>query len=301
MKLYQQSELKDSRIFFDKRPPRFMSLFIIFLVFFLIGSVSAAHLVKRPYVVKAQGTVVVEGTGYLSTKTQGVITQIHAHAGDYVEVGDPIIGLSSGNEGLQAAVVAEQILDLEETLDVMDKYEQALNDQDNIMKQTGKELEYYGKVAYYLDTIKQEDYEANKASEDLSEKHDKINQLKKEISSIEAELQQAKQEGEQTETNQTQLNQQLVDKQQEQEQLLTEITDLERQEDIDYDSLTEKQDQLEQINRDLEKYQNQLENSEQEQVFEQVSQLEGELDMKQSEVEGLSDEIKQLEEQSDAP
>src|SRR5690625_118571 len=98
MKLYTRNELQDGRMFFDKQPPWYMIVFILFLVLFLVSSVIGAQFVKRPYVVKAQGTISVDGTSYLSTKTQGVITEIHAESGQFVEVGDVILILSSGTE-----------------------------------------------------------------------------------------------------------------------------------------------------------------------------------------------------------
>src|SRR5699024_8136652 len=126
MKLYTRNELQDGRIFFDNQQPRYMTVFIIFLVFLLVFSIIVPKFVKRPYVVKAQGTISVDGTSYLSTKTQGVITDIHAESGQFVETGDVILTLSSGTEGLQKSVVEAQIEDLEDTLSVMDKYEQGL-------------------------------------------------------------------------------------------------------------------------------------------------------------------------------
>src|SRR5690625_614293 len=169
MKLYTRNELKDARIFFDKQPPRYMTVFIIFLVVFLVVSVVSAQFIKRPYVVKAQGTVSVDGTSYLSTKTQGVITNIHAASGQYVESGQVILELSSGSEGLQKSVVDAQINELEETLSVMDKYEQALEQKENTLRQSGKELEFYGKVSYYLDVLNQEKFEVNKTQRDINE------------------------------------------------------------------------------------------------------------------------------------
>src|SRR5699024_6926211 len=133
--------LKSSRIFFDKQPPRFMTMFIMFLIVLLVTSIIAAQFVKRPYVVRAQGTVSVEGASYLSSKTQGVVTAIHVQSGQFVEKGDIILELSSGNEGLQKSVTQAQIAELEDTLLIMDKYEQALEQGENILSSKGKELE----------------------------------------------------------------------------------------------------------------------------------------------------------------
>ena len=81
MKLYTKEELKDARVFFDKTPPRFMSLFIIFLMLFIVSAIFAAQMVKKPYVVRAQGVVAVEGASFVASKGNGVITEIYAHSG----------------------------------------------------------------------------------------------------------------------------------------------------------------------------------------------------------------------------
>ena len=59
MKLYTKEELKDARIFFDKSPPPFMTIFIITVLIVLFFAIIIANFVKKPYVVKAQGEVAV--------------------------------------------------------------------------------------------------------------------------------------------------------------------------------------------------------------------------------------------------
>lgn len=227
MKLYTRNELNDGRIFFDKQPPRFMTVFIIFLVLVLVASIIGAQFVMRPYVVKAQGTVSVDGTSYLSTKTQGVIKDIHAKSGQFVEAGDIILELSSGNEGLQKYVVEAQIADLEDTLLIMDKYEQSIEQKQNHLSQAGKELEYYGKVAYYLDILSQETFEDNRTSRNITEKQTELDNLKTEIKRLEIKLNDVNQKMDEAEVANKKPSQALNNKEKKQQALISEITELE--------------------------------------------------------------------------
>ena len=59
-----------------------------------------------------------------------------------MEEGDKLLVISSGNEGIQADVIKEQIRDLEESMEVMNRYKQALMNKENTLGQSGKELEY---------------------------------------------------------------------------------------------------------------------------------------------------------------
>lgn len=57
MKLYDKDKLKNSRIFFDKRPPKFMIFLVYFIVFSLLLLVVASYKIKKNYVVKASGQI----------------------------------------------------------------------------------------------------------------------------------------------------------------------------------------------------------------------------------------------------
>ena len=112
MKLYKKEDLKDSRIFFDKMPPKFMSFSVIILLLVLIVSIVVSSQVKKTYIVKGQGQVAIEGTSYITSKGSGVVTQVFKEPGDLVQEGDEILAISSGSEGLQASAIEDQIQDL---------------------------------------------------------------------------------------------------------------------------------------------------------------------------------------------
>ncbi|ACK91410.1 HlyD family efflux transporter periplasmic adaptor subunit [Bacillus cereus] len=190
MKLYTKGELKDARIFFDKNPPSFMTIYVVAVLIIIFFAIITAHFVKKPYVVKAQGVVAVNETSYVASKGYGVINEIYAKSGDYVKKGDRILVISSGNEGVQANAIKEQIRDLEETIEVMDRYKQSLMKKENTLKQNGKEMEYYSKINYYLDSVKRENYEVNSIKDQMNEKVKEVDKLDKEINELQSQLEQ---------------------------------------------------------------------------------------------------------------
>jgi multidrug efflux pump subunit AcrA (membrane-fusion protein) len=313
MKLYTKEELKDARIFFDKTPPRFMSLFIIFLSLFIVLTIFAAQMIKKPYVVKAQGVVAVEGASYVASKGHGVITEIYAKPGDYVHEGDLLIVISSGNEGLQASIVQQQIEDLFDTLKIMDVYEQALLTEENTLSNTGKELEYYGKVEYYLDLVKREKNEEKKSTDKLTEKRKEFKQLNEEMKKIEQELKTLAAKENTYSSEKSQLDDRLLEKYSEKEMILKELERLEEekleQEKLEQETpnehvqaeINEKITELETIEKEIVSFESTLSDLEDNTNFNRQAELENDLVVKQSEQKGFTEEIKQLEQEIDNP
>lgn len=112
MKLYNKSELRYSRIFFDKRPPAFAFILIISTAIILSGALVGAAYIPKNYIVKANGNSVITGTEFLSAISSGKVVTLHKSEGDMVNAGDVIISLSSGQEGLQASSLNKQLVKL---------------------------------------------------------------------------------------------------------------------------------------------------------------------------------------------
>ena len=310
MNLYKKEELKDARIFFDKTPPSFMTMFIFFLLFVMVLSIIISSFVNKPYVVRAQGVVAVDQTSYVASKGYGVINQVYAKSGDYVQEGDTVLVISSGNEGAQATVIQEQIADLEETIEVMDKYKTALKEKENTLAQSGKELEYYGKVNYYLTMLSQEGFEKGNVNDQRSKKLSEKNALDKEIQEIQSQLQQLSSKN----NNDKELNESLQQQHSNREKLEKEISSLEQdiatsKENQDSDlttmqtQLAEKIEALDEIAATIAYSEDKLlqirtsnENNNSKKI-----ELESQLEMKVSERDALSNEVDQIEQQINAP
>lgn len=188
MKLYSKNELKDSRIFFEKNPPRFLTVFIGFTCILLILLIITSMYLVKPYIIKAQGTVTTTDNTYQSVQMNGYILKIHALEGEKVKKGDILFTLSNGQEGIQDQALLEQINYLNSKIVAMDKYEKSLNNKKNLMTNKGVELEYFGMVEYYISQIEGEKYTEINSQNNLNEKVTKRQNLETELYYLQSQL-----------------------------------------------------------------------------------------------------------------
>ncbi|NQI71919.1 HlyD family efflux transporter periplasmic adaptor subunit [Streptococcus suis] len=189
MKLYNKSELRYSRIFFDKKPPAYAFILIISTALVLIGALIGAAYVPKNYIVKANGNAVITGTEFLSVVSSGKVVTMHKSEGDEVKVGDVILSLSSGEEGLQAGSLMKQLEKLRAKEAIFQKFEQSLNEKVNHMANSGEEQEYYGKVEYYLSQLSSENYNNGSQYSKLQDEYVKLNKLIDEKNQLDIDLQ----------------------------------------------------------------------------------------------------------------
>lgn len=188
MKLYNKSELRYSRIFFDKRPPAYAFILIFSTLATLIIAFAVSAYLPKNYIVKARGTSVITGTEYVSALSNGKIVTLHKKEGDSVKAGEVILSLSSGQEGLQTESLTKQLDKLKAKESLFQKYEQSLNEKVNYMANSGEEKEYYGKVEYYLSQLSSENYNDGSQYAKLQEEYTKLNKLVAEKSQLETDL-----------------------------------------------------------------------------------------------------------------
>ncbi|NQJ68787.1 HlyD family efflux transporter periplasmic adaptor subunit [Streptococcus suis] len=187
MKLYNKSELRYSRIFFDKRPPAYAFILIFSTLATLIIAFAVSAYLPKNYIVKARGTSVITGTEYVSALSNGKIVTLHKKEGDSVKAGEVILSLSSGQEGLQTESLTKQLDKLKAKESLFQKYEQSLNEKVNYMANSGEEQEYYGKVEYYLSQLSSENYNDGSQYAKLQEEYTKLNKLVAEKSQLETD------------------------------------------------------------------------------------------------------------------
>lgn len=194
MKLYNKSELRYSRIFFDKKPPAYAFILIISTTLVLVGALIGAVYIPKNYIVKANGNAVITGTEFLSAIGSGKVVTMHKSEGDTVKAGDVILSLSSGEEGLQAGSLTKQLEKLRAKEAIFQKFEQSLNEKFNHMANSGEEQEYYGKVEYYLSQLNSESYNDGSQYSKLQDEYVKLNKLIGERDQLNIDLQIAQNE-----------------------------------------------------------------------------------------------------------
>lgn len=153
MKLGTLKELKHSRIFFDKQPPRFTTYFTWFVIGLLASSLYVTSTTTKNYIVKGVGSVVSSDKVTFSSKVAGVIGAQHKKEGERVTKGELLLTLSSGSEGAQSTEYGKQIELLKAQINAQDIYERSLNEKQNYLQNTGVQQAYFGKVEYYLSQI----------------------------------------------------------------------------------------------------------------------------------------------------
>ncbi len=188
MKLYNINELKDSRIFFDKKPPIFLSIFICFLLIILLFSFYYSKVSIKPYVVKAPGIITTSDNQFISPQINGAVVSIKAVEGQKVSKDEVLFIISNGQEGLQNSALMQQVQNLNTKLEVMKRYEESLKKKVNQMKNSGIEQAYYGKVEYYLLQVKTQNFDKKNLTTQLSYKKQKKKELNSELNKLTNQL-----------------------------------------------------------------------------------------------------------------
>lgn len=194
MKLYQKSELKNSRIFFDKQPPIFLTIFIITTLFLLVSSILFSSILSKTYIVQAQGTVTTSDNTYVGALSDGILMELECVEGTYVKEGDVLFTVSNGSEGTQYQTLVTQLENEREKIEAIDKYITSLESNSNTMSNSGIEQEYYAKVEYYLSALKSEEDDKSNQSNALDRKKQKKQKIEVEIQTAQQEIASLEQE-----------------------------------------------------------------------------------------------------------
>lgn len=158
MKYYTKEELKNSRVFFDKTPPKFMNYFIVFISTCLILFIVSTKFIQRNSIINAFGTVTYSNAVYLSVNETGSINKVYKKEGDAVKKGDKILSIGNDKNSIEIEILNPQIKSLEKKLISLEKYEKSLNEKTNLLENSGYDQVYYGKTEYYLSIINDENY-----------------------------------------------------------------------------------------------------------------------------------------------
>lgn len=239
MKLYSIKEMKNSRMFFDKQPPKFMSIFVFLIIILLTILIIWASYATKTYVIKAKGLVTSSHYTNISNEIQGTIVENIIKEGETVNEGDIILSIDGSSQGVQSDSLESQKQLLEKKLNLYDRYEKALNDGKNLFKSSGDELEFYGKMEYYLGQVKSFNNSKIKSNKDINEYNkevevynekilknkDLIEHYTKEINNIHRQIRKIQEN--QQESKRTELENKKVEIQNKKVQLESEIESLE--------------------------------------------------------------------------
>lgn len=147
MKIYNLNEITDSKLLYDKKPPRFM-YYIIVVVVVLIASflVWSTNSVKT-YVVKGQGIVTTENKSNIMAKVSGEIKECYLEEGKEVKQGDPLVIFNSPDPKYQIEQADGQIEIYNKRIELLKRAEnEATKGTNTFNKNNADELEFYNKL-----------------------------------------------------------------------------------------------------------------------------------------------------------
>ena len=210
MKLYHKDELKNSRLFFDKKPPAFLTVFIIFVTLILISTLITSAYVPKNYIIEAQGTITSKDNTYVGALSDGVIISLEKKEGEYVKTGEVLFSVSDGNQGIQLQALNDQLNQAKQKIEVINLFNHSLDTNTNKLSKTGLQQEYYSKMEYYLSVLNDENTSNQNNQNDLEKKKLKKQEIEKEILDLKTKILSLEQ-NEENEENQIQIDELKID------------------------------------------------------------------------------------------
>ncbi|NLZ48739.1 MAG: HlyD family efflux transporter periplasmic adaptor subunit [Clostridiales bacterium] len=147
MAVYNLHEITDSKLMYDRKPPKFM-MYIIIIVTALIGAflVWASKSVKT-YVVKGQGIITTDSKAQVMSAVSGQIKEVHVQEGSKVKEGDVLFVLNAVEANIQAMQLEEQLRIYDMRIKLLERAEQdAAKGKNSFDKDKVEEKEFYNKL-----------------------------------------------------------------------------------------------------------------------------------------------------------
>ncbi|WP_159640531.1 HlyD family efflux transporter periplasmic adaptor subunit [Erysipelothrix anatis] len=137
--------------------PKGMTVFLLIILSVIVSSGYIAAVTVQPTkVLSTQGYITTSNRQILSVNNPLKVKSIHYKNGDYVEKGVKILEGDASSHINNVELIEEQLRNLDKRHEAVNQFITSLQQKYNHLSQSGYQLEYYGKVAYFLNTIKQE-------------------------------------------------------------------------------------------------------------------------------------------------
>ncbi|MBS6506803.1 MAG: HlyD family efflux transporter periplasmic adaptor subunit [Paraclostridium bifermentans] len=188
MKVYNLNELTNSRLLYDKRPPKFLNFIILTVLVLFIGFIIWSTSSIKTFVVKGQGIISDEEKSSLMAKVSGEVDEVHIEEGQFVKKGDLLLTISAPDLDSQLSQVNDQIDLISTRIKFLKKAEKnAINKTNKFNKNDYDEIEFYNKLK--ASSSKAEEY---KVDEESLKKQDypkeQIKQIKKQSETKEKQI-----------------------------------------------------------------------------------------------------------------
>lgn len=163
MKVYELNEITDSRILYDKNPPKFIVYIILIVVAFITAFLIWADRSVKTYVVRSQGMVTAEVKTNIMSNVTGSINNVYIKEGKEVKSGEVLLTINPVEPNLQLDQLNAQISYDNKRIELLKRAEQnAENDTNNFDKNSSDEIEFYNRLQNGY--VKKDEYKVDENS-----------------------------------------------------------------------------------------------------------------------------------------
>lgn len=150
------SQLKDSRLLYEKKLPAFGYMLVLAVAFLLAAVVIWSVNTPKTYMISANGIVQSENKNYVMTPYTGEISEIYIKEGILVEKGDELLRIKSTDINLQVTQLEEQKKSYETKISQYQKLVKSIKDDTNYFDSAKEEDGlYYSQYEAYKSQVAQ--------------------------------------------------------------------------------------------------------------------------------------------------
>lgn len=143
-KVYDISELTDSRELLESKPHPFVSLFITLLLLIIGAALTWSYFGEIDIVAKASGVVRPnEKVSTIQSKVMGKVESVDFHEGKQVEAGDVLFSIQSDELNIQHENLLNELRNEEQELVNLLKFKESIRKQENLFQDSQSEGEYF--------------------------------------------------------------------------------------------------------------------------------------------------------------
>lgn len=155
-------DLRDSKLLYDKDPPRLGYALLLIVAAFLVALVIWSTKAPRTYLSIGSGTVQSTNKTYVMSSYSGSITEMNVSEGSYVNEGDVIARIKSTDLDLQQEQLQSQLAIYQTQLDQYNKLIRSIQDNVNYFDETDPDDQpYYYQYENYQSQVAQNTFDAS--------------------------------------------------------------------------------------------------------------------------------------------
>lgn len=209
-RIYTLSELKESKLMYDRKPPAFGVIITFMTLIFVVSAIIWAAFSPKTYVVKATSLLVSQDKVNIMSKVSAPIKEIYVEEGQEVKAGDALIQFDDFQARLQLAQIQSVVDYYQKNISIMDRLVAFINnftlaDQNSQInpfdKDNSDEAKAYLDAQTFIDYVNQQKQAAEEQENEysqtevdalktqlLSQQYSYLNELKMQLAQYQSQL-----------------------------------------------------------------------------------------------------------------